>query len=159
MQTGAVAMIDALGWKGIWQRPSIVTNPGVVLDKLKLIRAAAHEEVDDDFAFFDGLMDLNHQRPSLAFISDCIAIGVGIKEPFDHEFEREAALATCVQTLASNLGRILFRAGISEPALAYRGAIATGDFLMDDPFVLGDAIDRAATGMERAQAGHRLDDG
>src|SRR5690349_5272339 len=83
MRVGALVMIDALGFKGIWNRPAIAANPDVVIDKLRALEHQMNAALDADFGgsrqgAIDNPANLLGQC-SLIFLSDTIVLGVAAK--------------------------------------------------------------------------------
>jgi len=159
MRHGAVAMIDALGFKGIWDRNGV--SPDAVLDKLRGMRdaAAAHQyrrvptghlkdSVPEEYDILD--------KAELCFLSDTIVIAV----PASPESEKQTRTGHhfsvlyhfhAIRQLAAIVSDVLRSAAQGAPVLAYRGCMAVGDFIVEQPFVIGPAVDEAATHMDRAQ--------
>ena len=130
MHVGAVAMIDALGFKGIYRRHS----PKAVIERMQAIR----REVT---AYPSGAADPSTAR--IVNVSDMIVMGL-------HDVEEDPSLTiSSVAFLVSNLMRF---AALGDPPLAYRGCIAYGEFEMEGDVLLGPAIDEAATSAEQAEA-------
>ncbi len=134
-------MLDALGFKGIWKRAGGAQQ---VLAKMKSLSQHASE------------VHRLGKRPGAPLnfkcrcISDTVVIGIW---PSD-----EAATADREQTLQASI--ILAKSLVSELckvavdgdlALAYRGAIAVGQFEMEGGFIVGPAVDEAASLMELAE--------
>lgn len=137
MQTGAVVMMGALGFKSIWERDgSIISSQ--VLAKMHAMRKVTEREHDvvDVFA-----------ATKATFLSDTVVVGIEIKEPLTKSAHRDAMAvfhAAC---------RALWMVTVAlerEPRLAYRGCITFGRFEIDGPFVLGPAIDEGAKWHEEA---------
>ena len=126
MKSGVVAMLDALGFKGIWDRE----DPAAVVAQLH--SAQAHE----------GQFDLHGFDAQFAFLSDTVVIacGFGDRPPI------EALYYVCFR-----VGYFLESMLTCErPRLAYRGAIAAGKYLIDGTVILGEAIDNAAVSEKQA---------
>lgn len=146
MKTGALAFIDALGFKGIWKR----TDAEELLNKLK----AMYQDVTTDVRNWNdipgpvGLPDLLGDV-HVTFLSDTIVMAVEAgTEPDDAYTPAGRAL----RTLTGQVNELLRQGAITDPPLAYRGCICIGDFLIEDRFILGPAVDRAA-GYEREAEG------
>ena len=136
MKTGAVALIDALGFRGIWRRH----NPDDVLAFLTNVKTWFEERIKTQF----------ERQPwmqcSTTFLSDTIAVSMSLSETVEN---REAM---SVIYLGDVLSWVLDRVLRSEMPLAYRGAIAFGDFELSQHFLIGPAIDQAAAAYELAQS-------
>lgn len=135
MQRGAVALLDALGFKGIWRRENGVKPAQLVAKMRRALEAArdVHEAaIELPIAEIPG-----HVR--MHFLSDTI---VAVVEPTKSS-DRPSPLDE-IEILCAGIAEFTEYMMIKPPELAYRGAIAFGDFLIDDPFILGPAVDEAA---------------
>jgi|GEM_PF-2401775 len=156
---GAVAMIDALGFRGVWRRFS----PEEVVGKLQSLADAtcseARELQTDARAHGGNLLEFVR----VTALSDTIVFGVatkaldlvtqGLKEEGWGEifqFDNDLLAGEAVRIAAELLGGLLRKAIEPPVPLAYRGAIAFGQFGMTDRFVIGPAIDEAADWMDKA---------
>ncbi len=149
MENGAVAMIDALGFKGIWRREEVVGRPEQVLEKLGRLKDAALERIQDGEKFRQGLSEKTQVGiPTIAFLSDTVFFGVPLtgKDGPDRIFQQGFAL----HSLIAHTSRLLESASVEAPTLAYRGCITFGEYTSRDPFILGPAIDEAAGMMDEA---------
>ncbi len=134
MECGAIALLDVLGWKGIWQRSG--SDP---LDKLNslvskakeraldLVRGDRGEEFRQRFAGLD---------PEVISISDTIAFAV--------KGDLQGALECAVLLSATTLTRAI------DMGLPLRGAISYGRFLSQGNILLGPAVDEVASWYEQA---------
>jgi hypothetical protein len=159
MLRGALAMFDALGFKGIW-RPPDVSRPEDVVDKLKRMQASLDGYLHRTFGGADQpiLRDPSNMLRSVhtMFLSDTVAVAV-VPKTLDQVHEKlratvsEDLLAASAVAYASTLsGEVMRDALSSSPIWAYRGCIAYGDFYMEDRFVVGEAVDEAAEHMNSA---------
>jgi hypothetical protein len=150
VKLGAVAILDALGVKGIWKRE----KPEAILGKLHALRSVVTGDLSKAQQAFPKMLGAEAITRQAAFLSDSLVVGVSI-EPGRAEFlgngppvrdgftdlvRQEHALRDLLFTLA----RLLNVAAADAPRLAYRGTVACGEFEFDDVFVLGPAIDEAA---------------
>lgn len=82
---GALAMFDALGFKGIWKRPNGPT-PAQVIEKLRTLATQGRTFLDDALGGAEKRANLaadpNHflERVVVAFLSDTIVLGVAMKD-------------------------------------------------------------------------------
>lgn len=90
------------------------------------------------------------------FLSDTVVVAV-VPKTLDrmHEVIRshttEEDLAAAAVAYASTISGYVYRQGLfTPPSWAYRGCIAYGDFYLDDRFLVGEAVDEAAGGMDIA---------
>jgi hypothetical protein len=88
----------------------------------------------------------------IAFLSDTVVIGVARKASLaPHIADVPNIGAACTVILAGMLGEILRQAVSQEPRFIYRGCIASGEFDMNQNFVIGPAVDDAVESMDAAQ--------
>jgi hypothetical protein len=136
MQKGAVALIDALGFRGIWSRH----RPEAVLSEMKSVKDWFESRISEQFKTQP---DFNC---GVAFLSDTIAISMAYSGgPEEH---REAL---CALYLGDVISWVLYRVLKSEIPFAYRGAITIGEYEVSPHFLIGQAIDEAASAHELAQ--------
>jgi hypothetical protein len=135
MKTGAVALIDALGFRGIWGRH----KSDEVLTALRNTKDWFEARIKEQFA------SQPHMQCEVAFLSDTIAISMALSESTQ---SREAMSAVY---LADVISWVLDRVLRSRVPLAYRGAITIGSYEVSPHFLIGKAIDEAAAAHELAQ--------
>jgi hypothetical protein len=172
MNRGAVAVIDALGFKGIWgnaAKPSLA-----VLGTLKAIGEAAKADVTKTKLLLDRrrlpdelAMMLKEPDLKAVQLSDTIVIAAGRrprarkpwkrhaeawKEKWDFSVEDfESAVDGYLRLLVARcVCSILRTAALCDPPLIYRGTITVGRFAIDENFLLGPAVDDAAELMDLA---------
>lgn len=167
---GAIAMIDALGFKGVWganpARPDMSA-----LRTLRAVRAAVEKESKE---IRQNVVRLGARVPGpfqeLAqeadivpyFTSDSITIAAWFREA-PARLRRDPAADALAGTTRG--GRELMLEGLmrffvcrcviaalgaaakSPRPLAYRGAVSTGFFLIEAPYLIGPAVDDAASYM------------
>jgi hypothetical protein len=171
MLQGVVAMIDALGFKGIWKDPE---DPSTgVLESLRRIGDGAHKDrweaaerlkhsrLPDEVVKF-----VKNPQVKIVQLSDTIVVAAG-REPREravwarHAAELEKAgydipgLEKAVDGFLRYLvcrcvSRILLTAALCDPPLTYRGVVTFGRFAIDENFLLGPAVDEAADLMDLA---------
>lgn len=135
MNTGAVALIDALGFRGIWGRHKSAD----VLTALKTMKDWMEARVQAQFSSQPWM------QCHVAFLSDTIAVSMALDESTK---DREAM---SVLYLGDVISWILDRTLRSNVPLAYRGAIAIGSYEVSPHFLIGQAIDDAASAHDLAQ--------
>lgn len=135
MRTGAVALIDALGFRGIWGRH----NGDDVLTALRNTKDWFEDRIKQQFS------PQPWMQCEVAFLSDTIAVSMALEESTAN---REAL---SVVYLADVISWVLDRVLRSNVPLAYRGAIAVGSYDVSPHFLIGRAIDEAASAHELAQ--------
>lgn len=141
MQTGALVMMDALGFKGIWKR---VDKPECVIDALKLLKATVLEEAASIGA---RPSKRGYQPFKVEFLSDTVVIGIpiaGTGAPWNPWAINYAAIVASA----------VIRAAVTKVGVpfVYRGCLSYGDFAIEENFIVGPAVDDAAETMESAQA-------
>lgn len=152
MWRGALAMIDALGFKGIWSRPELHGDSDAVLvmfDALQASTKLAMDEMAREVADLERDEGLRTQI-QVIYLSDTVVIGAACEQK-DGERSKDAdavALAV-VGTIASH---IQAQALLAIVPLTYRGCIAFGDFKLSPQFIVGPAVDEAASLMDLADA-------
>ena len=146
LRFGAVAFLDALGFKGIWSRYA----PRDVIHNLRGVTFG-------DPMYQDPPLDL--ERCSLASsvvtLSDTIVVSAAVTAKFasidvttDLECQVVALASVC-----SKAGTICSMILNSNTPLVYRAAVAVGEFVHDDRFLMGPAIDEAAEQEKHAAGG------
>lgn len=152
LPVGVFAMIDALGFKGVWSRPE-VADPRIVIENLRKLQDAAVKEA----AIFGGPVPEGSPKSGLelaivTLLSDTVVLGIapGLP-PLAVPSDRRLSLALCV--VSQMCARIMSLAAAQSPGLAYRGCITVGEFAGDDRFFVGPAVDEVAERMDRAQGG------
>lgn len=135
---GVVGMIDALGFKGIWQRHA----PDMVADTLRAARNGA--------LGFKAIWEEAEPREFfVTAFSDTIAVATRTDRISPGHDPRPDAIAAVALTLAT----IQMQAAKRELLpLTYRGVITTGTCFFDehDQILVGGAVDEAASLMARA---------
>jgi hypothetical protein len=175
MQRGAVAMIDALGFRGIWGRDP--RKPSTeAFDTLKAVRIAVEAEaarlgeVMKPRSFPETVRNLV-KAPAITvrFLSDTVVIAASVrprKRAPRKKHEQAAVAETGLDLAARNAAVDAFMryvvchcvcAGVRAAALAprpisYRGVVTAGYFAIEENFILGPAVDEAAGLMEVADA-------
>jgi hypothetical protein len=169
---GAIAIVDALGFKGIWGAADATT--AAILGTLKKIGAAAREEADDAAKNFaprklPPLIGKLLKDPFVKVVqlSDTIVVAAGYRprvrslRKTDHEkWDREYGLGPAMvqdvfdtwlrHVVCACVCSIMKTAALCDPALVYRGVVTVGRFAIDENFILGPAVDEAAELMDLA---------
>lgn len=127
LKKGVVAVLDALGFKGIWGRE----DARAVVSRLQSAQS------------FESNFSLHGFDVQIQFLSDTVVVacGFGQGDPW------HPLLYVCMR-LGYFLSNMLTREG---PCLAYRGAVASGEYLLEDNFIIGPAVDEAAEREKQAQ--------
>jgi hypothetical protein len=135
MKNGAVALIDALGFRGIWGR----YNPDEVLAELKSMKDWMEGRVREQFSSQPWM------QCDIAFLSDTIALAMAL-DPSTANREAMSVIYLC-----DVISWILNRTLRSKIPLAYRGAVSVGSYEVSPHFLIGPAVDEAAGAHESAQ--------
>ena len=140
MGLGVIAILDALGFKGIWSRESAKA----VMARLKALRrrALSLQGTDRNGA----LLSDSGLRHRVRFLSDTIVVTVMVKGPK----APARGLYRAMHSAAMIAGTIMYEAISDSPALLLRGCIAAGKMTEDSDFLIGPAVDEAAERFEAA---------
>ncbi len=129
LNTGAITLLDILGWKGIWQkRLSAAEELNQIINEAR--SAVAHDAKRDYTKLFENL------SIEIISISDTIAIGSTgnpLKTLQAHAFIANSIIITCI-----------------SKSLFIRGATSYGDFLINDNIMIGPAVDEVAAWYDKA---------
>jgi hypothetical protein len=149
VERGTVAIIDALGFRGIWK------GRGGQADKERAekviaslsARAVRFESEKQRTAATAAPADGSSAGPfAITFLSDTIVIGAAAPPGKDDTFGGSLVRVT------GAVAAILSAATETEVPMAYRGCIAVGEFRIADRFIIGPAVDEAASLSEIADA-------
>jgi len=160
LEFGAVAVIDALGFKGIWRGSNGETDVSP-LTTLRNSRAKVNGIMSkyarkaliprrhaDLFAAFGSTPKLG-----AAFFSDSIIITATVKpsaKPASKDCEARVG-SILLEITCLGAAYAMREAAQCEPPLVYRGAVAIGPLRASGPFVISPAIDEAAENAEKAE--------
>ena len=148
---GVVAMIDALGWKGIWQHE----DASKVLDKLEQLELRFQNDairyraiLDSHFGKYgkSGLI-----RPKVVFLSDTVIYTVKLDLSAIPVGKHEESIGNIIDLSTTIINGFTKFAAIGSP-LIYRGAISYGEYLDRGNFIIGPAVDDAAEWMNKPDA-------
>ncbi len=160
MQPTAVALLDALGYKRIWQR----ARPEDVLLSLESIVSAgektsitSHASLSRRIVEGHPLTDYLSVNLWLKAFSDTIIVACSPSVTDRCPAHRRSAVEALSPSIAllvvsEAVAAITAAAAFAKVPLAYRGAISFGDLASSDRFLVGPAIDEAST-MERQSEG------
>ncbi len=133
LRQGAVALIDALGFRGIWSK----AEPAAIVAQLRTARVRAANEVNLQ----------SFLRPNslhISSFSDTLFVGGTVSEDED--------LAGIVHRVALAVASIQSTQLDAPVPLNYRGCISVGEVMIGHDFFVGQPVDDAATLYEQAQA-------
>lgn len=135
MEKGAIALLDVLGWKGIWLR----RGTAALAELDELVHSAKQHALDFTSGTRGG--DTFRSRygtlvPDVLSISDTIALTV--RGELNMAIEFASILSISILTRAIDRGFL------------FRGAISYGDFLSKGNMFIGPAVDEVASSYEQA---------
>jgi hypothetical protein len=146
MREGAFALIDCLGFKGIWKR----TDQALLLEKLKSIMRKVQPQLIAGLPFHL-LRKEFIITPSL--LSDSVAISLRYEDDSTRDKTREKSYL--VWLICASTIRVLDLYLKGEPGLVLRGCITYGEYEHNTTetgsFIVGPAVDDAAENMEVCQ--------
>jgi hypothetical protein len=129
---GAVALFDALGFKGIWRR----FPAAAIVNTLTALKVGAQNAATKADLF------------AHAF-SDTIAIGAMPKPGFT---DATLGMHNVLDAIVDVVDQLVHLGLASHPPLAFRGTIAVGDLIATPDVLVGAAVDEAAALYEQAHA-------
>ena len=145
MIAGAFAFLDCLGFKGIWNR----RNPEVQPRQLIEFFMRAEATVKGSPTFVAIQMYVPNVAITPIFISDTVAISVHCREAPRIPHLANGYLVSIAAQMSVELCKLFAKAPVP---LLFRGVIVFGSYLAEGQFLLGPAVDEAATLAETAQA-------
>lgn len=141
MKEGAIGLIDCLGFKGIWRR----AQAEKIVEQLELARDEARNFLDQgifqEFVAAGGTFQ--H-----AFLSDTfvVAASIGPNSPVNPVMK-----GFLIYSVGAVLQRVATKLINATPPIPVRGCIHWGEFFVKDTFIIGPAVDQAATTYEMAE--------
>ena len=138
MQHGAVAILDTLGFKGMWRRYA----PEQIIAKLRVLQKQVESSITGQFMQLpDSPAGLPVVVPTCRYLADSVVVFALVHDPVgDVDLARDHALRGLVVAVRG----FVQSASEIEPRFTYRGCIACGEFAVEDNFMLGPAVDEAA---------------
>ena len=137
LRLGAVVLLDALGFKGIWNR----VNPRLVINQLKKLKREGLRLVGDNRSGV--LLQDDTFEHSVRCISDSIIIAVTIRGSALPAYP-ERPVHRAMLSAALIASHLTYSALDGTPPLLFRGCMAAGRMNIDGDFMIGPAIDEAA---------------
>ena len=135
MRSGAIAMLDILGWKGIWQRKS----PDQVIAELQDIETSVRhfwEQMEKNPKF------VGHQRFK--------SVDLHVQTMSDTVFIHAEGSPHPTIELVAGLSGTAICTGVQH-GLLIRGALSYGQFCRTDAIFVGPAVDEAASWYEQTE--------
>lgn len=152
MREGAFALIDCLGFKGIWKRGGHRTSEELreyqyrLIEKLRTITKEVPKLVRVGARPYRRFSE--PVVPGVNLLSDSVAISLQYDEelPPKGRYKNYLAWLACESTL-----KVLDRFRRDNPTLVLRGCITYGEHINEGNFIVGPAVDDAAEGMDIGQ--------
>lgn len=141
MQEGAFALVDCLGFKGIWKR----ADPELLIQKLLKIEEIVNEHLTSNALAFRHL-SFGPIRVHVRLLSDTVAISLQYEKQVGKEPESWQT-NILVPLICDSIIRVLHLFLEGEPPLVLRGCVTYGEHLSNGNFIVGPAVDDAAEHM------------
>lgn len=144
MKKGAVAFVDFLGQRGIWERH----DSNLVLANIKRLRdiVRQHQTLGSRYLEEQFKAGAPEIKIEAIFVSDTMCVVCWYEEP-DNPNNKLCALVYILGKVIANLIR---EAALIDPPRSLRGCIAVGEFDFSDDILIGKAVDEAAMYHESA---------
>jgi hypothetical protein len=135
MQEGAFALIDCLGFKGVWNR---VDNPQLIIDKLLKIEKIVNEQLnstEDLYGAFEFavLIDKSSMKPFVGFLSDTVVISLEYIQTSE-EIKPKIQKAHLIDVLCIILTKVIDLFVEEYPHLTMLGCVTYGQYLCEKKF-------------------------
>lgn len=151
LRFGAIAFMDALGFAGIWKRE----NPSEVISKMQWLRDEAKRAFADAVSTLLVNSELRYQvRPGVELLSDTVVICSTPSHAWPQDVPDDTGFGAAYIELGAVIEAVRAFLSLSmqnQPYWTYRGCISYGQFIMQDNFVIGPAVDEAADLMETCE--------
>lgn len=144
MRPGAIAFIDFLGSRGIWNRH----DPVLILHSLKQLQDVVnqHNAIGMKYIYEEHQSIAPHIKVEAIFISDTVCLACW----YDFQEEQEMTLCPLVYILGKVAANLIRESALVNPPRSLRGCISTGLFSISGNFLIGPAVDEAAEYMDVA---------
>lgn len=155
MDEGAFALVDCLGWKGIWNRKSdtdrTAVEPHKVLEKIDKIekRVADSTELLRKM-FASSILDIKY-KPRVTFLSDTVVVSVPTVKHRSRELTVEVKRGLAVHMACIAVSEVIEAFVEEAPFISMRGCVTFGSYLMRRTTIVGPAVDEAANNFELPQ--------
>jgi len=140
MKKGAFALLDCLGFKGIWQK----TDATTIIKNFKAIQDTVQSTVDKSspFAVLQAEKEI---RVQVGFLSDTVALSLQFAD--DNDGEPGYLIENAIRAVA----HIIRLYVMDDPPFGLRGCVTYGAHICEGNFLIGPAVDDAAVHMEQPQ--------
>jgi hypothetical protein len=142
MREGAFALIDCLGFKGIWKR----ADSSALLHKLEGIVSSIENQITLKVQAYEHLKEPIKVNATL--LSDSVAISLQYENCFSGS---EGYKSYLMWLLCSSTIKVLDLYLEGEPHLVLRGCVTYGQYESRGNFIVGPAVDDAAENVELSQ--------
>ncbi len=144
MKKGAVAFVDFLGQKGIWEKH----DSDVVLKNIKRLRdiVRQHQALGSKYLEEQFKAGAPEIKIEAIFVSDTMCIVCWYESPDDPKNK----LCALVYILGKVVAELIREAALIDPPRSLRGCISVGKFDFSDDILIGKAVDEAAEYHESA---------
>lgn len=142
MREGAFALIDCLGFKGIWKR----SDSTALLHKLEGIVKSIENQITLKVQAYEHLKEPIKANATL--LSDSVAISLQYDNCFSASVGYKSYL---IWLICSSTIRVLDLYLEGEPHLVLRGCITYGQYESRGNFIVGPAVDDASENVELSQ--------
>ena len=146
MNEGAFAMLDCLGFKGIWAR-----HPNFTPEDLNKKFSGIEKELTEELTRYDkSAAETNIQT---VFLSDTIVVSATAKQVIDGDMpadQRSEQKGWLLYLVALHCHILIRKFASSDPVLTMRGYITYGEHFVDRTFLVGPAVDETAENYEKA---------
>lgn len=160
MKQGAVAVLDALGFKGIWK---IADNERKVIKVMKQVALVANAFQRHIAQISDDATGHMAHAFSIRLFSDSVIVSCcsrfkfekiqGLQPASKGDFEQmfaDVMLLVSLYMVTTVVSNVCGLTSSTDPVLLYRGAVACGSVEAADECFVGPAIDDAASMMDKA---------
>lgn len=138
MKEGAFALIDCLGFKGLWQK-----DHGALMTKIRSINSTVNTAMQAKLQAVGITINPQEYQYEVKLLSDSVAISV-------HRADKASKFSELV--VIGNIVRALTQLYFEgEPHLLLRGCITYGKYTSDENFIVGPAVDATAEFMNCAE--------
>ena len=135
-QKGAFALLDCLGFKGIWRR----YDPQEIVYKLKSIEDLINRICSPLISSL-AVIESTQVVAKAKLLSDTVALSVKFRTNSQEMKEQEHYLVNAMCLIVCQINKHFLQ---SSPHLVLRGCITFDEHLVEENFIIGPAVDRAA---------------
>jgi len=146
MKVGAIALIDYLGFKGIWNE----VPPNELIKSLRNLELFLKDPSSSTIRGFHFSREVypHNSKINIRFLSDCLCITATSRLKI-----AETPLACKLDALVAVIVAVSQASALSSQLpkpLSFRGCISSGELHVSGNFIIGPAVDEAASMMDKA---------